>query len=262
MNNLETSDNSQVRKLLVLASLAGQIMLQNGAETYRVEDTLIRICKSRKSIKYVDVFVVPTGIFISIDYKGELFSYIKRIKSISLDLSKVDMVNEFSRKFVNSDMTVIDGIEELKKINKVKGYSKLTKTFFGSLASAFFCILFGGSFLDFIASFLTSFFVIMTLKSIEKLELTFFINNFSGAILASLFSYLLVRIGIGENLDKIIIGSIMPLVPGVSITNSIRDTMSGDYLSGLSKGMEAIFAALAIALGVGIVLNFYFKGVF
>lgn len=262
MNNLEESNNNEIRKLLVLASLAGQIILQNGGETYRVEDTVIRICKSRKAIKYADAFVIPTGIFMSIDYKGELISYIKRIKSISIDLNKVDMVNEFSRKFVNSDITVLDGIEELKKINKLKGYSSFVKALFGGLASGFFSVLFGGVFLDFIASFIASFFVLIILKNIEEFDLTFFINNLLGAILASFFSCVFLKIGIGISLDKIIIGTIMPLVPGVAITNAIRDTMSGDFLSGLSKTMESMFAALAIALGVGIVLNFYFKGVF
>ena len=63
-------------------------------------------------------------------------------------------------------------------------------------------------------------------------------------------------------MDSIIIGSIMPLVPGVPIANALRDTISGDFISGLSRSMESIFSALAIAFGVGIVLNIYYKGLF
>lgn len=262
MDNSEINDREEVKKLLVLATLAGRIMLKSGAEIYRVEDTIIRICRSRKGIKYVDAYIVPTGIFISLEYNGELMSYIKRIKTISIDLNKISMVNEFSRSFVSSHMSVDKGIEELKKINKINTYMTLPKTISGSLAAAFFCILFGGSILDFIGSFIVSFFVLTIVNIISKLELTFFIDNLVGAIIASLFSHILVRIGIGENIDKVIIGSIMCLVPGVAITNAIRDTMSGDFLSGLSRGMEAVFSAIAIALGVGIILNFYAKGVF
>ncbi len=262
MDNWEIYDREDIKKLLVLATLAGSIMLRSGAEIYRVEDTIVRICKSRKGIKYVDAYIVPTGIFISLEYEGELMSYIKRIKTISIDLNKVAMVNEFSRSFVNSHMSINEGLEELKKINKTNRYKTLTKTIFGSLASAFFCVLFGGSILDFIGSFIVSFIVLTGVNLISKLELTFFIDNLVGAIIASLFSHILVKIGIGENIDKVIIGSIMCLVPGVAITNSIRDTMSGDFLSGLSRAMEAVFSAIAIALGVGIILNFYTKGVF
>lgn len=262
MDNSETYEREDVKKLIILATLAGRIMLKNGAETYRVEDTVIRICKSRKNIQYVDAFVIPTGIFISLEFKGELMSYIKRIKTLSINLNRIDLVNEFSRTFVNSEMSIDDGIEELKKINKINTYSVLAKTTFGSLAAAFFCILYKGTTLDFMASFIVSFLVLSILNLISKFELTFFVNNFFGAILASIFSYFTIKLGIGENIDKIIIGSIMCLVPGVAITNAIRDTMSGDFLSGLSRGMEAVFSALAIALGVGIILNFYLKGVF
>lgn len=261
MDNPIIYDKEEVKKMLVLATIAGRIMLKSGAETYRVEDTITRICKSRKGIQYVDAYIVPTGIFISLEYKGELMTYIKRIKTISYDLNKIALVNEFSRSFVNSQMSVDKGIEELKKINKIKTYNSFTKSIFGSLGAALFCVLFGGTFLDFIASFIVSFLVLTMINFISKYKLTFFIEDLSGAILASGLSYILIGFGIGQNIDKVIIGSIMCLVPGIATTNAIRDTMSGDFLSGLSRGMEAIFSAIAIALGVGIILNLYTKGV-
>lgn len=256
------NDRKEVKQLLVLATMAGRIMLKSGAEIYRVEDTIIRLCKSRKNIRYVDAYIVPTGIFISLEYNGELISYIKRIKTISIDLNKISMVNEFSRRFVSSEISVEDGIEELRKINRTNIYTPLFKTIFGSLAGAVFCVLFGGTILDFLGSFIVSFLVLTVVNFISKLELTFFIDNFAGALTAGILSFIVYHIGIGNNIDTIIIGSIMCLVPGVAITNAIRDTMSGDFLSGLSRGMEAVFSAMAIALGVGIVLNFYSRGVF
>lgn len=262
MNNYNIKDKEEIKKLLVMATLAGNIMLKSGAEIYRVEDTIIRICKSRNGIKYADAYIVPTGIFISLEYNGELMSYIKRIKTLSIDLNKIALVNEFSRSFVSSHMSVDEGLEELKKINKINRYTKLTKTIFGSIAAASSCVLFGGSFLDFIGSFIVSFIALTIVNQVSKLELTFFVDNLVGSILAALLSLILVKIGIGENIDKVIIGSIMCLVPGVAITNSIRDTMSGDFLSGLSRAMEAVFSAIAIALGVGIILNFYTRGIF
>ncbi len=113
--DLVSRDRDEAKKLLLLAALTGKTMLKNGAETYRVEDTIERICKSRLDIKYADAFVTPTGIFLSLEYKGEMFTYLIRIKSIRIDLNKIDLVNEFSREFVNSNMTVDEGIEKLKR---------------------------------------------------------------------------------------------------------------------------------------------------
>lgn len=256
----DNDNRKQVKKLLLLATLAGKIMLKNGAETYRVEDTVERICKSRKSIKYADAFVTPTGIFVSLEYEGEMMTYLSRVKSIKIDLDKINLVNEFSRKFVNSNMSIDKGLEELKKINKIENYNPLTKILSGSSACSFFSLLFGGKLLDFISSYIVSLIVLIIINRIDKYKMTFFINNFIGAALASFLSVLSIKIGIGKNMDIIIIASIMSLVPGVAITNALRDTISGDFISGLSRGMEAIFSALAIAFGVGIILNIYFRG--
>lgn len=258
--NININKDNEAKKLLLLAILAGKIMLQNGAETYRAEDTIERICRSRKGIKYADAFVTPTGIFISLEYEGEMISYLVRIKSIKIDLNKIDLVNQFSREFVNSNITTKVGLEKLKKINKKQNYSILTKNLAGSLACAFFSLLFGGVFLDFISTYLVSFVVLSATNRISKYKMTFFMSNFVGASLASILSLLITKIGIGQNMDIIIIGSIMSLVPGLHIANAMRDTISGDFISGLSRGMEAVFAALAIAFGVGIVLNIYYKG--
>ena len=258
--DLINENRNDAKKLLLLAAITGKTMLKNGAETYRVEDTIERICKSRLDIKYADAFVTPTGIFLSLEYKGEMFTYLIRIKSIRIDLNKIDMVNEFSREFVNSNMSIHKGIEKLKKINKAEPYNKVTKNLFGAMACSFFALLFGGNFLDFISTYLVSLAVLFTVSKISEFKMTFFINNLIGAFIASILSIIAVSIGIGNNMDTIIIGSIMSLVPGVSITNALRDTISGDFISGLSRGMEAIFSALAIAFGVGIVLNIYYRG--
>lgn len=258
--DLIEKDRNDAKKLLLLAALTGKTMLKSGAETYRVEDTIERICKSRLGIKYADAFVTPTGIFLSLEYKGEMLTYLIRIKSIKIDLNKIDLVNKFSREFVNSNMSIEEGLERLKAINKIEGFNTNTKNFFGALACSFFALLFGGGFLDFISTYLVSIVVLTVVGKISQHKMTFFINNIIGASIASILSILAVNIGIGHNMDTIIIGSIMSLVPGVSITNALRDTISGDFISGSSRGMEAIFSALAIAFGVGIVLNIYYRG--
>ncbi|MBC8590429.1 threonine/serine ThrE exporter family protein [Wansuia hejianensis] len=260
MNHFTIKDREEVKNLLTLALTAGIAMLKNGAETYRVEDTMNRICISRTNIKNVDSFVTQTGIFLTLEYEGEVFTYIRRVKDIGYNINKISLINEFSRKFVSTNISIDEGLRMLEEIDRFKDYSILVKLFGGSLLSGFFSLMFGGSFGDFLASLIASILSLAILEKLSKYKLTFFIDRFVGAFLASVFSYLALKVGIAHSLDNVIIGTIMPLVPGVSITNSIRDTMSGDSLSGLSKGVEAILSALAISFGVGIILNFYTKG--
>ncbi|MTI70972.1 MAG: threonine/serine exporter family protein [Firmicutes bacterium] len=246
----------ETKKLIVMSILAGKIMLQNGAETYRVEDTIVRLCEAR-GIKYVHSFVTPTGIFLSVEHNNELFSYIKRVKSIKIDLEKIALVNDFSRKFVNSNMTVQEGMDYLNEITTKKAFSKYLRYIFGGFAAAFFSLLFGGNLLDFVSSYFAGFIVLTALDKLSKYNVTFFVKNVIGSIIVTIIAIIFSHIFIKTNIDKIIIGSIMPLVPGVAITNAIRDSISGDFLAGVSRGIEAIIIALGIAFGVGITLKTY-----
>ena len=63
---------------------------------------------------------------------------------------------------------------------------------------------------------------------------------------------LLYLMGVGENLNFMMIGTIMPLVPGVAFTNSIRDVADGDYISGSVRMLDALLVFFCIAIGVGI----------
>ncbi|KPU28029.1 hypothetical protein TR13x_01395 [Caloranaerobacter sp. TR13] len=248
---------NDVKKLLVMAILAGKVMLKNGAETYRVEDTIKRICKSR-NIDFAEAFVTPTGIFLSVEYRGEILTYIKRIKNIRFDLNKIALVNEFSRQFVNSNMSIDKGFEILNDIDNIKTYRKSVRLTFGGFAGSFFTLLFKGSFTDFISAFVISSIVVLVMEYLSKKNFTFFLSNIVGSCIATLLSIISVTSGFGTNMDKIIIGSIMTLVPGVAITNAIRDSIGGDFLSGVSRGLEAIIVALAIAFGVGATLKLSF----
>lgn len=98
------------------------------------------------------------------------------------------------------------------------------------------------------------------LHKISKLNYSFFIENFSTAFVLSFCASLVVALGIVENQNSMIIGSLMPLVPGVSITNAVRDLMSGDVLAGLSRISIAVFTSAAIAIGVGSALLLFIKG--
>ena len=234
-------------------------MLRNGAETYRVEDTILRLCRSRMNIKYAEAFVTPTGIFITLEYEDEVLSYTYRIKSRNIDLNKVSLVNEFSRNFVTSHMTTKEGTLILNEIEKKKPYSLPIQLIFGGLGGSFFSLLSGGTLLDLICTFITSLSLVGIMYYLREINLSFFLKNFVGGMIATILSIFFVEIGIGQDLDKIIIGTIIILVPGVSITNAIRDSITEDFLSGISRGMEAVIIALSIAFGVGITLSIYFE---
>jgi uncharacterized membrane protein YjjP (DUF1212 family) len=50
----------------------------------------------------------------------------------------------------------------------------------------------------------------------------------------------------------VVIGSLMPIVPGIALTTSIRDIHNGDYLSGAIHLLDALLTALCIAVGISV----------
>lgn len=246
--------------ILSIATLAGTIILENGGEVYRAEDTVTRICESRKNINDVDVFATPNVLFVSFNFMGDVITNLKRSKNSSINLNKLEMINEFSRNFVDNEMNLQEAKEELFRIKNKKNQSRLERIIPGTIASSAFSIILGGGIRELIATSIASFLMLMIVEKIKEYKLTFFINTFAGAFLASLFAYITVLLNISNDFDTIVIASIMVLVPGVSITNAMRDTLSGDFVSGLTRMMEAVVISLAIVIGVVIVLNFYIKG--
>ncbi len=247
------------KNVLILALYAGEIMLKNGAETYRVEDTIIRICQAY-NIFYVESFVTPTGIFVSLDEgqnDNKPVSFIKRIKNRNIDLNKVSQVNDLSRKLSSSILSIDECMKILKEIDAQSKYNPYIKIISAGIASSFIGLLLHATFIDFISSFIISMFVYTCVLLTEKLNVSLFMQNFIGGAIASLLAILSTMIHLHTNIDKIIISSIMILVPGVAITNAIRDSISGELLSGLARTMEAVIIAIAIATGVGTVMNIW-----
>lgn len=255
MNSLTINTSSEAKDLIYLAIYTGQLLIRNGAEIYRAEDTVVRMCESYENIYDVDAFAINTGIFLSLEFEGETITIFKNVDSTTVNLSKIDELNHFSRQFVAGYFTMAEAKEELKRINELKSYSLLTKVFFTGLCTSSFSVLFGGSYMDFFVSFLIGNILAYFQDIMGRRGVSFFLSTFLGALLVSLLAFF-SKLWISEIImDKVIIGSIMPLVPGMMVTNGIRDIISGDYLSGIIGVVKALFTAFAIALGVGVTLN-------
>lgn len=255
-DNLKESTKIELKELVFLAISSGKIMLSSGAETYRVEDTIERICRSHRYIDNADCFVVPTGIFLSIRYKEDSIFYFRRIRTISNNLNRVHLINQLSRDFIDDKIDISDGFDRLETIIDSNLYNVWVSNFFVSISAGGFTALFGNSFIDVIISFIVSLITLNTIHIISKLNFIVFIEFFIGGVLISGLSFIADNFGLASDVDNIIISTLMPLLPGYAFTNAIRDILSRDYISGLSRMIEAVLIAVSLAIGVGAVLTF------
>ncbi|MCQ6274521.1 threonine/serine exporter family protein [Bacillus sp. V3B] len=246
--------NNQPKRIVRLCLLAGEIMLKSGAETHRVEDTMNRIASSF-GIPHSQSYVIPTGIIFSLNQLDQ--AKLIRVEERSTDLYKVAIVNDISRKISRGELTVEQAIAELKKVaNANLAYPLWVQISAASIVGGGFLIMFKGVWGDFIPAMIAGgigYYIYIYIQGIIKIR---FFSECVAAFVIGVLALLAVKTGLGSGMDKIIIGSVMPLVPGLLITNAVRDLMDGHLVSALSKGADAFLTALAIGTGIAIVFFF------
>lgn len=240
-------------KLLVeTAVLAGEIMLISGAEIYRVESTIDHILR-KSGRDTAEAIVFSTGIFASLnDSSIEAITIARRVSGRSTNLNKVYLVNDVSRKLCQDLITVEEAHRMLKEISHTVQYGRRLKDIGVVGVALFFTLLLGGGVRECIAAAVTGIVLAASMEGAFKIRLNDFCVNGVCACLIAVTALLMEHLFMpGMKSDIVIIGAIMPLVPGMIFTTAIRDTLNGDFASGISRIMEAVVVALAVAAGVG-----------
>lgn len=245
----------EIEKLLDVGIRAGRMLLESGAEVYRVEETMIRICTGLASTDEVDSYVTSTGIMLSIGYNGQVFSKISRIKNRNVNLHCVARINALSRNIQIQDYSLEEVEQQLNKIEKEPKYSVWMTTLFGGIGAAGFALFFDGGMLEIVISFAIGILIRLLVSLLSMMKMNDFINNVLASMLLAILSIFSKKVFLVIDVNVVVISGIMLLIPGLAFTNAIRDTIAGDYLSGVSRVMETLVCACAIALGVMVVFS-------
>ena len=250
------SSQAQHERILNFAVSIGELMLKSGAETYRVEDTITRILNVH-AFKRVDTFVVPTGIMVTIE--GETFSLytkVARVKNRSNRLDRIERLNQLSRDYVGGKLTLEEGLDKLEEIRLAPGYSPRMVILWIGISCSFFAVMFHAGVLEFILSFFIGLGVgFLQYRLGEKQIVNFFSLFISSSFLGFITMFCKFIFGDKINIDPIIIGCIMPLLPGLAFTTAVRDAIGDELISGITRGAEALLAATTLAAGIGISLS-------
>ena len=245
----------EIEKLLDVGIRAGRMLLESGAEVYHVEETMIRICTGLACTDEVDSYVTSTGIMLSIGYNGQVFSKISRIKNRNVNLHCVARINALSRNIQIQDYSLEEVEQQLNKIEKEPKYSVWMTTLFGGIGAAGFALFFDGGMLEIVISFAIGILIRLLVSLLSMMKMNDFINNVIASMLLAILSIFSKKVFLVIDVNVVVISGIMLLIPGLAFTNAIRDTIAGDYLSGVSRVMETLVCACAIALGVMVVFS-------
>ena len=210
----------QINELVTFAADVGRGLLESGAETSRVEDTVERIIRHF--------------------YDG-----------------KSEVLVVMTRDIADDKIDFEEALKRFEYVMAQKPYPLWVKTVAVAFCCGFFTLLFGGNAFDGLNSFVVGAVINVFIWFLRKHHTAEFIITFSGGVVIALLILLFYAIGLGKNINPMITGAIMPLVPGLAITNAIRDFIAGDYLSGGARLFDAIVVAIALATGAGSVMYIF-----
>ncbi|GEP24427.1 MAG: threonine/serine exporter family protein [Lentilactobacillus diolivorans] len=235
--------------------LAGTIMIESGSEMTRVNDTILRIAHNA-GLKDAKVYVTVTGIIMS-GGVSDVGAQVGSIDKRSFDLEKVAKVNELSRSFAAKQIDIQNFYDQLIHIDDIVGTFPLWVQEIGAgIVSGTLVVVFRNNLADFWITFLVGMVGWAVLYFLNIYVQIRFLSEFLAAAAVAALAILSVQFGLGHQADDIIVGGMMPLVPGIPLTNAVRDALSGNLISGPARGIEALISACALGFGVAIALHF------
>ena len=246
-------------EVLEVASIAGHILLENGAEISRVEDIMARI-STYFGVDRGNFFVLSNGIFTTgsagkVEKAGGQASTYANVEFIPIrpiQLQKVVQVNQLSYDISAGKCTLEEARARLEKIRSTPAKPMWEQTLGSAFGAAGFCAVFGGGWLDCGAAFVVGLLLNVFIFLVSGRHMSRIVGGICNALVATLLCVACYRIGFGGSLANIIIGAIMPLIPGVPFVNGVRDLANADYLAGLTRLTDALLGFFCIAIGVSV----------
>ena len=240
-----------------LVLLAGQLILENGGETFRVEETMVRMALAGGG-HTADVFAIPQGIFCTINEGLHTHTRVARIHNRGFNLAKVLEVNRISRQLAAGILTVETAYNELLKVDALpRRFPTGIRLLAGAVGSAGFSYLLGAHVGSVFVAGMTGLLVMLVMEFLQKKEVLHFFSLAIAGAMTAVANLVVKQYWPAVQFDLAIIGSIMALVPGLAITTSVRDALFEDLVSASIRGVEAFGVALSVASVVGSVLTLY-----
>ncbi len=238
-----------------------KLMIESGAEIYRVEESAVKMFEALGAQR-VDVYATTSNIIVSIETAdGAIKTHTRRIGNISTDIQKIHSLNALARDISAGKLTLYQINRRLHAVQSTPAYSRfVTILFYGVIAGAFYLFFNGRNWVEFLCSFSIGLVTGVVSQFTDRIRINKFWIKFICSFIACMIAFSLQRIGVIRAIDYIIIANIMTLIPGIGLTNSLRDLFVGDSISGILRLIEAMMLALAIACGY-IITSFVFGGV-
>lgn len=218
----------------------GVTMLKSGGEVYRVEDTICRLIRAYGG-ENPHVFAIPSHIVATAEMGGREMTSSRRLMAPCINLEMLDRVNDLARHVCRETPDAKTMRARLEAVEAAPTYTLWQKMFIYALVAFSFTLFFGGNLADAIASALIGVVMLFCARLSHTLRGNTLFNDILSAAVAAALAVTSVRLGLAADADKIIIGNVMLLIPGVELVNGMRDFIARRHSGGSdARGRGAV----------------------
>ncbi len=229
----------------------GEEMLRSGAENFRLEDSLYRMCKSYGFKRY-DVYAIPSNLQITVETpEGEIITQIRHIESTDIDFDRLDYLNNLSRYVCTNKPDEKVFREKFQEVMDREQQHPAVKYFAGVMGGTGFAVFFGCNPTDAVVAVIVSLMIVVVGDWLGKRESNLLVYNMILSFLSEIIILTAIRLGIGGHPDRVMIGIVMLLISGLGVTNGIRDVLQRDFISG---ALHIMLGAAGIAFGIALAI--------
>ncbi len=244
----------ETERILNFSCEIGRQLLQNGAEIYRVEES-IQFLLAAYGYERMEVFAIPAFIVLNIQTEERNYTKAVRIRTSSLNLKKLHRFNALCRELCRDTPDLDEAERRFREIMDAPLYTPAFMVMSYGMVAFFFTLFWGGTLLDAFIALLCGFLVRFVVTFMNRVRANVFFTNLVTAALMATPPAVLDLLHAPVHMDKIIIGAIMLMVPGLAITNVMRDVLAGDFLTALTRFAEVLIVAMGISIGVAIAIT-------
>lgn len=249
---LNTDDHAAV---VDVSLLVGQLMLQHGAETQLVEETMHRL-GTALGFTWLDIYVSPNALVVSSNHNGQFRTKTRRVAERPVNMTTVSCIVRLVQRTEQGQHTLIEVQQELDRIMGIgHHYNRWQIAFALGLACAAFCKIFGGGLPEMAVTFVASTTAALVRQEFAKRHINLFINIGTTAFTATIISSIASLMHWGQKPDTALAAAVLLLIPGVPFINSIQDLIKGYTTMGLARWTVGTLITLSISLGMILALS-------
>lgn len=240
-----------IEQIMEISAQSGMMVLENGGETYRAEETCVRIARAMGA-SHASAFVTPTIVMVSVEGQDRRsHTTMRRITSRTVNLRKIALLNDLSRRLEqrgrDSDPAQVARL--LERIESSPGHGVWSMMVMGGFTGFFFALMFGCSLAQALCAFAIGFLLRAVLLWIGRLNLNSFIVSAISGSFISVLCELSHVLGLVPQSVEMLAAVLMQVVPGLALVNAIRDLMAGDLMAGTARLVDAFMVATGLSVG-------------